>query len=278
MHSQLRQLLRNQILGGAFALLDKLPSEAELSARHSVSRYHGTARAGRPAERGPDLPRPGQGRLRQQSRRHGRNITTLKGFDEAMVPLGHTTRNELLLFDQLPAPYDVADKLGIERDTTVCRIRRLRFLDNLPVSVRRELSAARRRQRPGGQGPGQRADIFLIIENDFSIDLGGAQLALEASRPPAEGTVLGVDEEQTPVFRIERLTFERLRSPKRLRVPGLSLGQVPLRAVDPAPPYLRRRRSMLSRRIAATVVSFAAFIGVWWAISALYFCQPGVFP
>ena len=41
MHSQLRQLLRSEILGGAFAPLDKLPSEAELSARHKSagSRY-----------------------------------------------------------------------------------------------------------------------------------------------------------------------------------------------------------------------------------------------
>ena len=35
---------------------------------------------------------------------------------------------------------------------------------------------------------------------------------------------------------------------------------------------------MLSRRIAATVVSFAAFTGVWWAISALEIVNPVFFP
>jgi len=35
---------------------------------------------------------------------------------------------------------------------------------------------------------------------------------------------------------------------------------------------------MLGRRIAATVVSFAAFIGIWWAISALEIVNPVFFP
>lgn len=205
MHAQLRQLLRSEILGGALAPLDKLPSEAELSARHNVSRVTVRHALG-------DLQSEGlifrvQGKGAYVSRPKARqDITTLKGFDEAMAPLGHTTRNELLSFERVPATNEIAEKLRIEGGTTVCRIRRLRFLDNLPVSVDESYL-------PLDIGSGLAAkdlatrDIFLIIENDFSIELGSAQLAIEAVEASRETAALLGVEEAAPVLRIERLTF-----------------------------------------------------------------------
>jgi len=205
MHSQLRQLLRSEILGGVFAPLDKLPSEAELSARHQVSRITVRHALGDLQSEGLIFRVQGKGAYVSKPKAR-QDITTLKGFDEAMAPLGHMTRNELLSFEQVPAPYDIAEKLGLERDATVCKIRRLRFLDNLPVSVDESYL-------PIDVGSGLAAkdlatrDIFLIIENDFSIELGRAQLAIEAVAATHEtAALLGVDEE-APVLRIERLTF-----------------------------------------------------------------------
>ncbi len=168
--------------------------------------HHRPPRIGRSAKRGPDLSRPGQGRLRQQAQGTAGHPDA-EGLRRSHGAAQGTRRaTSSCRSSRCRHPTDVAEKLRIECDVTVCKIRRLRFLDNLPVSVDESYL-------PLDVGSGLAAkdlatrDIFLIIENDFSIDLGQAQLAIEAVAATREtAALLGVDE-GAPVLRIERLTF-----------------------------------------------------------------------
>lgn len=205
MHSQLRDLLRSDIIANRILPLSKLPSEAELSALYGVSRV--TVRQALAALQNEDLIFKVQGKGAYVSQLKARqDVTTLKGFDEAMAPLGHKTRNELLSFEEVPAGSEVARRLSLIEGSPVSKIRRLRFLDNLPISVDESYLLPDIGRGLAAKDLATR-DIFLIIENDFSTQLGSAQLAIEAAK--ADQTLASLLDVPvgSPILRIERLTF-----------------------------------------------------------------------
>jgi GntR family transcriptional regulator len=211
MHQQLRELLRAEIRAGRFRPLDKLPSEAELSARHGISRVTVRQALGALQSDGLIFRVQGKGAYVSQAKAR-QDVTTLKGFDEAMAPLGHRTRNQPLSFDDVAADAETAARLGLAAGEPVCRIRRLRFLDDLPVSVDESYL-------PLDVGTGLRSkdletrDIFLIIENDLSTPLGRANLAIEATTAGRDLARLLDVPAGAPVLRIERLTFSAAGRP-----------------------------------------------------------------
>jgi GntR family transcriptional regulator len=206
LHARIKETLRARILDGTYPSMSQMPSERDVGDEFGASRItvrHALA----------DLQREGliftrQGKGTFVSRPRARqDVNSLMGFAESMAPLGYEVINELLGLDFIEADGTVSERLRLKPRTRVARIRRLRLLDQRPVSL--ELTYV-----PEWLGSKlARADlitrdIFLIIESDCSTRLGHAELTIDAMlADPSLAAALRI-EPDAPVMRIERLTHD----------------------------------------------------------------------
>lgn len=204
LYSQLKDLLRTNILDGTYPALSQMPSESELGEIYKVSRI--TVRQALSDLHKEDLifKIHGKGTFVAKPKAF-QNVSKLQGLSEAMSQLGYEVLNQLVSFKYVAASPQVAERLKISDGTKVTEIKRVRLINREPVSL--EITYIP--QHIGEQL--EKADlitrdIFLILENDCGLALGHADLAIDAISADAElMSALNV-EEDSPIMRIERLT------------------------------------------------------------------------
>jgi GntR family transcriptional regulator len=166
--------LRHAIADGTYRPGDQLPSESQLADQHSSSRPT-VRRALRELRlRGLIETRQGKGAfVRRQSavsitlvaenyRRHQHEGQA--GFNAQVREQGHTPRQELIEVATVPAPAEVAERIGIRPGSDVL-VRRLRFLvDDLPVQLasayyEAKLAAGSKLERPALIAGGAHAEL-----------------------------------------------------------------------------------------------------------------------
>ncbi|WP_313518112.1 GntR family transcriptional regulator [Pseudomonas sp.] len=204
LYTQLKELLRAQILDGVFAPHTRMSSESELGEAYGVSRITVRQALGDLQKEGLIFKIHGKGTFVAKPKAV-QNVSTLQGLSEAMSASGHEVLNRMLSLLFVPAGRLVAERLGVAENTTVCEIKRVRLINREPVSL--EVTYL-------SQALGERLqkadlvtrDIFLILENDCGVPLGHADLAIDAILADAElakALQVSVD---APIMRIERLT------------------------------------------------------------------------
>jgi GntR family transcriptional regulator len=140
------------------------------------------------------------------------SLVRLQGFAEAMAQHGHEIFNVLVGIQTLPANAEVALRLGIAEGEAVTELRRTRYLNREPVSfdvtyVNEHIGAKLARTDLATR------DIFLILENDFGIALGFADLAIDALLADANLANALQITPGDPVLRITRLTHTAAGAP-----------------------------------------------------------------
>jgi GntR family transcriptional regulator len=204
LYSQVRERLRELILDGTFQPHAQLPSENELGAAFKVSRI--TVRQALA-----DLQRenlifkiPGKGAFVAKPKTF-QQLSQLAGFAEALGRMGYEVRNRVLSHRTVAASPQVREKLGLPAEAPVTEIKRVRLVNREPISYEvTYLPAGIGERLRQADLPGR--DIFLILENDFGLALGHADLQIDAM--PADerlAEALSVAE-GTALLRIERLT------------------------------------------------------------------------
>jgi GntR family transcriptional regulator len=138
--------------------------------------------------------------------------TRLQGFGEAMLNLGITVTNRVVSITATQADAFVAERLQVVEGSPLMEFRRVRYANGNIISldityVRRTLGERLAREDL------VRRDIFLIIENDYGIPLGHADLKIDAIAADAAlakplDIAIGA-----PVLRTERLTWSRSGDP-----------------------------------------------------------------
>lgn len=204
LYSQVRERLREQILDGTYPPHAQLPSEAELGGAFKVSRI--TVRQALA-----DLQRdnlifkiPGKGAFVAKPKTF-QQLSQLEGFAEALSRMGYEVRNRVLSHRTAPAPPQVREKLRLPADGLVTEIKRVRLVNREPISYEvtwlpPDVGERLRQSDLAGR------DIFLILENDFGLALGHADLQIDAMLADQRlAEALSVDE-GAAVLRIERLT------------------------------------------------------------------------
>lgn len=132
-HTQISQWLRDQIDNGAFKAEEKLPSENELSKKFDVSRVT-IRRALQSLENEEIIYRcQGLGSFVSDNRT-SHNLIRLTDFSEDMAKAGLEATSKVLDFTTVNAPAWLAKLLGIEEDTKVIRVDRLRLGDGQPIA------------------------------------------------------------------------------------------------------------------------------------------------
>jgi GntR family transcriptional regulator len=211
LHSQVRESLRTSILDGSYAAHARLPAESALSAMFGVSRITVRQALSDLQNEGAIIKVAGKGAFVAPRRAH-QQLTRLEGFGEAMARLGHQVANTVLSHRTVPASDDVALRLKLAAGTAVTEITRIRRLDRAPVSLEITYVATVLGERLRGEDLAGR-DIFTILENDYAIALGHADLQLDAT---LAGDDLAAALDVAPgsaILRIERLTHDAAGKP-----------------------------------------------------------------
>lgn len=204
LYARIRDELRAQIIAGAYRPHERLPSESDLMAHYGVSRITVRAAIGELEKEGVLFRLPGKG-IYVSKPKPFQSLVRLEGFAEAMAQRGYETFNDVLSIETCPANEEVATRLGLPAREPVTRLRRVRYLNRVPVSFDVTYVATHIGERLARDELATR-DIFLILENDYGIALGFADLTLDAIRADDDiATALQI-ERGDPVLRVVRLT------------------------------------------------------------------------
>ena len=204
LYTQVKENLRERILDGSYPAHAKLPAESELSAIFGVSRITVRQALNDLQKEGVIFKIPGKGTFVSKPKAF-QQLTQLEGFGEAMSRMGYEIYNQVISHKAIPAPAQVAQQLKVAPGTLITEIKRVRHLNREPVSLEltylaHEIGERLRKEDLAGR------DIFLILENDYGIALGRADLQIDAML--ADDTLAHAlrIQQGTAVLRIERLT------------------------------------------------------------------------
>jgi GntR family transcriptional regulator len=205
LYSQVRERLRERIVDGTYAPQARLPSESEIGTLFKVSRITVRQALGDLQKEGVIFKGPGKGTFVAQAR-PSQELARLEGFGEAMSRKGHRIVNRVVNHALVAAPAAVAARLQLAPGAPVTEIHRVRRLDRAPVSFEITYLPPAIGERLRGENLAER-DIFLILETDYGITLGHADIqigAVNADHALAEALRV---EPGAALLRIERLTW-----------------------------------------------------------------------
>ncbi|WP_395704116.1 GntR family transcriptional regulator [Aquabacterium sp.] len=204
LYAQIKQLLRERILDGSYQPHQQMPSEAEMMASFGVSRITVRQALADLQNEGLIFRLHGKGTFVSKPKAF-QDLGRLQGFGEAMREHGYESFNRVLSMQSVQPPAAVAERLRLPRRGKATELRRLRFLNREPISLDLSYLPPALGQRLGRKDLATR-DIFAILENDFGLALGHADLQIGSAL--ADETLAGLlrVEEGAPVLQIERTT------------------------------------------------------------------------
>ena len=132
---QLIEVLKEKISQGDWKPGDQIPSEPELCESYGVSRTVVRQALGEIELEGLIVRRKGKGTFVAEPKINESLAQKLTGFYQDMVERGHKPITRVLEHRVVPANKKVADYLGIEPETALIEIKRLRFVAEEPIVV-----------------------------------------------------------------------------------------------------------------------------------------------
>lgn len=205
MHVQIRETLRHRILDGSYPPLSQMPSESQMMEGFAVSRITVRQALGDLQKEGLIFKVAGKGSFVAKPKAF-QSLSRLQGFGEAMGKSGYETFSQVISVKRVAASDIVARRLQLRPGAPVVEIQRLRFLNREPISVDQSYFPTEIGERLGQEDLPTR-DIFVILENDYGLQLSHADVQIEAiSADEGLARQLRIDE-AAPLLRIERLTY-----------------------------------------------------------------------
>jgi len=204
LYVQIKDILRAHIVEGRYPPHHRLPSENDMIAAFSVSRITIRQALNDLENEGLIFRIHGKGTFVAQARAF-QDLGQLQGFGEAMRQQGHETFSKVISLRQVAATPQVRERLGLAARERVTELRRVRFLNRQPISLDVTYLAAAIGARLAREDLATR-DVFAILENDYGLALGHADLQIGSML--ADARLAGHLRLQpgAPVLFIERLT------------------------------------------------------------------------
>ncbi|MGW1375166.1 GntR family transcriptional regulator [Streptomyces sp. NPDC002446] len=199
---QLADLLRHQVLGGAFPN-GALPHESALCADYRTSRN--TVRQALDLLRAEGLVErvPGVGTV-VVAQKYPHGLDRLQGLAETLHGHGRVS-NEVRTVGPVVAPGCVAQRLRVPDGSEVLYVERLRRLDGLPLSLDLTYLPLDVGMRLLGADL-ENTDIFRLLEELTGQRLGTAEITLEAVNADAHSAAVLQAPRGAAVLMLERLT------------------------------------------------------------------------
>ena len=203
LYFQIQRNLMEQIQSGKLSEGDPLASEEELARVNKVSRMtarqalHGLKTSGYAFSqkgRGTFVTRP----------KLEKNIMHLRGFTEDMKHLGMVPSSKLLEQTVIKATAELAEKLKVEPDEVVMRLRRLRLADGIPMAL--EESCIPLRQFPGLEKISfAKQSLYFVLRESFGVRVAYADEVIEALPATREESELLTMPKRTSILSISRI-------------------------------------------------------------------------
>lgn len=203
-YRRIRDELLELIRSGAYRPYERLPSEMELMRRFGVSRV--TVRQALQALRKDGVVQSLQGKgsfVCMPKVVH--ETAALLGFHETMEGRGYATGSTVLSVCERAACLDVAQALKVKRKAPVLEVRRLRCVNDEPVSLdvsHFPVDVGAKLVREDLTG-----DIFPLLERRCGLPLGRADVSIEAVACDAANAPVLQLEPGEPVLHVRRLTW-----------------------------------------------------------------------
>ena len=204
LYAQIKDILRARILDGSYQPHQQMPSESEMMASFNVSRITVRQALNDLQNEGLIFRIHGKGTFVSKPKAF-QDLGRLQGFGEAMRQMGYETFARVLSIKSvLPSP-QVAERLQLPKRARVTELQRVRFLNREPISLDVTYVPLAIGNRLAKEDLAAR-DIFVILENDYGLALGHAELQIGSQLADETlATQLKV-EEGSPVLFIERTT------------------------------------------------------------------------
>jgi GntR family transcriptional regulator len=203
LYYQIQRALMEKINSGELIPGDPLASEEELARTYQVSRMtarqalHGLKTSGfaySQKGRGTFVTRP----------KLDKNIMHLHGFTEDMKHLGMVPSSKLIEQTTIKASEELAEKLHLEPDETVMRLRRLRLADGIPMCL--EESNIPLKQFPGlDKISFAKQSLYFVLRESYGVRVGWADEVIEALPATREESELLTIPKRASILSISRI-------------------------------------------------------------------------
>lgn len=204
LYAQIKDILRARILDGSYQPHQQMPSESEMIASFNVSRITVRQALNDLQNEGLIFRIHGKGTFVSKPKAF-QDLGRLQGFGEAMRQMGYETFSRVLAIKSVTPSLQVAERLQLPKRARVTELQRVRFLNREPISLDVTYVPQAIGNRLAKEDLAAR-DIFVILENDYGIALGHAELQIGSQLADETlATQLKV-EEGSPVLFIERTT------------------------------------------------------------------------
>lgn len=207
LYHQLYQILRGNILRGEWQPGDMIPPESELVERHQVSRTTVRQVLDILANEGLIYRQQGRGTFVAHPTVE-QTLVRIVNFTEDMRMRGCEPSSQVLFSGVIPAPKEIAEKLGIEPGEELARLERLRLADGEPMGV--EESHLVHRYCPGVlEGDYMSNSLREALERNYGIRWAHARQAIRAILAPRHmADLLGARPKSALLF-IERVSYSQ---------------------------------------------------------------------
>lgn len=206
MYDQLQRALLRSIEDGTLQPGDLLPGEHRLCELHSVSRTVVRQALGMLEHEGVIVRIKGKGTYVAPRKTAERIAGRLTGLHEEVAARGGEVASDVLRHENVPAPAQVAQQLGLEPEDEVTVLVRLRRVDGEPWSLSTVWLPAHLGALIAGTDL-RTASLYQVLEEQGVAATSGERAVEAAVTDEGEGELLGIGPHQ-PVLRLTSTTFD----------------------------------------------------------------------
>lgn len=206
LYLQLKQIIKEDIVRGAYAAGQQLPPEAELCDMYGVSRITARRAVSDLVDEGILRRQQGKGTFVMESKLK-RELISVSGFSELTMASGKTPSSQILSTAVIRPDEAVAALFRCGPDESVLKLHRLLFIDNEPFIL--ETSHYPLQHLPGLEKHiGESASTYGILKARYGIEVTRSEKTLEVvSASEYEAGLLQCDR-GTPLFAVEKRSFD----------------------------------------------------------------------
>lgn len=211
LYLQIRNRLRDSIIGGTYGISEKLPSEHDLMDMFGASRVTVRRALTGLQEDGLIVSRRGEGYFVTRPV-VVQDLGRLQGLAEAVGPSSHVVRSEVVSSREVAADAPVAEALDLEVGTVVFELKRIRYLNKNPLSFDISYFPLPLGRRLAECDLAEK-DVYALLGDLLDDDLGHADFLIDVAEANAEiAGALGLAPGR-PVIHVTRVAYMKSGKP-----------------------------------------------------------------
>jgi GntR family transcriptional regulator len=198
MYVQLTNILRDKIEAGEWSVNEKIPSENALNQMYGISRMTARQVLAQLVNEGLLFRVQGKGTF-VAPRKIATRSPSYKGIREQLEQMGYHTTTKLLSEEIVVADRHLSARLALPEDEPVHKIRRLRSVDDEPISLH-ESYIPQRLAPDLFDHDAASQQLCVILEREFDLEMGHIIETLESASPTNEDAKLLGVHRSTPLL------------------------------------------------------------------------------